>query len=71
MLRKVRAEDAAGICQIYNYYVENTLVTFEEEPVAESSMLQRILTLTAKFPWLVYEVDGTLLGTSLFSFPFY
>jgi hypothetical protein len=34
-------------------------------------MLQRILTLTAKFPWLVYEVDGTLLGTSLFSFPFY
>ena len=66
MIRKVREEDAVPICEIYNHYIEKTLVTFEEEALDASCILQRIKTVTAKYPWLVYENDeGTVLGTGL------
>jgi phosphinothricin acetyltransferase len=62
MIRTVTPEDAAAICGIYNYYVENTAVTFEEEAVPVSVMENRINTVTAKYPWLVYEEGRELLG---------
>jgi phosphinothricin acetyltransferase len=62
MIRTVTLEDAAAVCGIYNYYVENTDVTFEEDPVPVSAMESRINAVTAKYPWLVYEEAGEVLG---------
>jgi phosphinothricin acetyltransferase len=55
-------DDAAAISEIYNYYVENTVITFEEEPVSVKTMEERIRTVTAHYPWLVCEEAGEILG---------
>jgi L-amino acid N-acyltransferase YncA len=61
-LRPAITADAAQIAAIYNYYVRETLVTFEEEPVADVEMARRIADTTASYPWLVAEVDGRIAG---------
>jgi phosphinothricin acetyltransferase len=62
MLRHCTPTDAAQICDIYNYYVRETVVTFEESPVPEEDMARRITDITSSLPWLVWEVDGGILG---------
>ena len=62
MIRAIRPEDASQICVIYNYYIENTIVTFEETPVSESEMKSRIVQTTQKHPWIVYEQHGEVVG---------
>lgn len=62
MIRPVKHEDARQICDIYNYYVENTMITFEEENVSLIEMEKRINEKAFSLPWLVYEEDGQFLG---------
>jgi phosphinothricin acetyltransferase len=62
MIRPVVPEDAAAVCGIYNYYIENTAATFEEDPVPVSVMESRIKAVTAKHPWIIYEEAGETLG---------
>lgn len=62
MLRNCTPTDAAQICDIYNYYVRETVVTFEESPVPEADMARRITDITSNLPWLVWDVDGVILG---------
>ncbi len=57
MIRDANPKDALQIAEIYKYYVLNTTVTFEEEPVTTETMMQRIYQIIAKYPWLVYEQD--------------
>lgn len=62
-IRKVRLDDAKGICDIYNYYVENTAITFETAAVSESEMQQRIKGfLDEGFPYYVGEINGKIAG---------
>lgn len=62
-MRDVTAADAASICQIYNHYVENSTITFEETPVSPTEMAQRIAEIMAdSLPWLVEEADGRVVG---------
>jgi phosphinothricin acetyltransferase len=62
MIRAATAADAAAIVAIYNYYIKNTTVTFEESPLPPADMAQRIATVSADFPWLVLERDARVLG---------
>lgn len=62
MIRAIRPEDASRICTIYNYYIENTIVTFEETPVSEIDMKSRIAQTTQKHPWIVYEQHNEIVG---------
>ncbi len=62
MIRNATLGDAAAICNIYNHYVLHTIITFEEEPVTEEDMAQRITTISADYPWLVYEENDTIIG---------
>ncbi len=55
-------EDAAQICAIYNRFVRDTIVTFEEVPVTAEVMAGRIASVRARFSWLVLEKDGAVLG---------
>ena len=41
MIRIVKDADAARIAEIYNHYILNTLVTFEEQPVTPEEILAR------------------------------
>jgi len=62
IVRPCREADAAGICEVYNYFVAETVVTFEESPVAEGDMAERIRKVTCALPWLVCEERGTVTG---------
>ncbi|MCC6721661.1 MAG: N-acetyltransferase [Bacteroidia bacterium] len=62
MLRKVEIKDAQSICDIYNYYVKNTIVTFEEDEVSIEDMQNRIINIGGKYPWLVFEKNNEILG---------
>jgi len=63
MIRAAAEADAEAIAYIYNYYVTDTIVTFEEDPVTESEIARRIdLVQSAGLPWLVAEENGEILG---------
>jgi L-amino acid N-acyltransferase YncA len=66
-IRLATAEDANPICNIYNYYVVNTCITFEEEPVLIETMQQRILDVLKDMIWLVYEENKQILGYAYYS----
>jgi phosphinothricin acetyltransferase len=62
MIRPATIHDAKAICGIYNYYVNNTVITFEEIPVSISEMAGRIKAVLSKYPWIVWEEEGEILG---------
>lgn len=62
-IRVASTADAAAIVAIYNHYVLNTTISFEEQPVTESQMAGRISAcLEAGFPWLVAEAEDGIAG---------
>lgn len=69
MIRSATLQDATEIASIYNHYVQNTVITFEEEAVSDSEMAERIRQGQTAGSWLVAEIDGTLLGYT-YSAPF-
>ena len=63
MIRIACADDAATLADIYNYYIEHTAATFEEEMLSASDMQARLASVAALgLPWLVAEEGGRLLG---------
>ncbi len=63
MIRNATTNDAQAIADIYNYYVENTTVSFEERPVSAAEIGQRIDSVQGcGLPWLVAMVGDTLVG---------
>lgn len=62
MIRAVQPKDTSAICTIYNYYIENTVITFEEETLDNPTMAKRITEYTENFPWLVFEENDRILG---------
>ncbi|OEZ72886.1 phosphinothricin N-acetyltransferase [Janthinobacterium sp. HH103] len=62
MIRLATTADAAAIIEIYNHYVSNSTITFEERVVDTDEMAQRIASVGAQLPWYVFERDGRILG---------
>ena len=62
MIRDATLEDAPDIARIYNYYIENTIVTFEETQVSADEMLSRMKKVQEELPWLVKEDGGKVTG---------
>ncbi len=62
MIRAATVADGAAICEIYNGYVRDTVITFEEAPVSVSEMALRIDDVTARLPWLVAVDQGVIVG---------
>lgn len=61
--RPARLDDARRIAAIYNHYVRETVITFEEVPVTDDEMASRIATvLGAGFPWLVATAGEQVVG---------
>jgi phosphinothricin acetyltransferase len=55
--------DAGPIAAIYNHYVTNTIVTFEEELVSEAEMARRIDEVRSiPLPWLVAREGERVAG---------
>jgi len=63
-IRIVTPEDAQAIVNIYNEYIENSIITFETELVDSADMAMRITqALNSELPWFVAESkQGEVLG---------
>jgi len=62
MIREVRISDAQQLCDIYNYYIKHTVITFEEELLQAEDMITRIRDISAKYTWIVYEENDEIIG---------
>jgi L-amino acid N-acyltransferase YncA len=62
-IRNAISADAAEIAQIYNHYITETIITFEEETVSIDIIEKRIKEIQSlQLPWYVAEQDGIVLG---------
>lgn len=62
LIRPCNPNDTAAICAIYNYYIEHTVITFEEIPLTLVQMQERINAYKQLYPWLVCEDAGEVVG---------
>lgn len=61
-IRAASAIDAAAVAAIYNWYIEHSSCTFEQEPLTAIEMAARIADADSDKPWIVLLVDGVLMG---------
>ncbi len=62
-IRAATPADAESLARIYNFYVRETIVTFEEEGVSAAEMAARFQEVQrASLPWLVAEQGGEVVG---------
>lgn len=64
MIRNAEVKDAEQLAHLYNWYVQNSICTFELDAIAPEVMAQRIEAVTTCYPWLVFESNGEILGYS-------
>ena len=61
-IRDVKLSDAAGLADIYSYYVTDTAISFEYDAPDAAEFERRIRTVTKRFPYIVAEADGMTVG---------
>ena len=62
-IRDATSTDADTIRTIYNYYINNTVISFEESPLTIEEMQKRIASVqSANLPWLVYIDNQAVTG---------
>ncbi len=69
-IRNVKIEDACQLVKIYNYYILNTAITFEEKELSIDEFKERIIKISSKYPYLVLLDNGIIKGYS-YSHEFY
>lgn len=62
VIRTATVEDASAILEIYAPYVQETAITFEYEVPSLEEFRQRIAHTLKKYPYLVAEEEGRILG---------
>lgn len=63
MIRLAKLSDAQAIADIYNHYIQHTVVTFEEDCVTLDEMAGRMENVRESgFPWFVAEADEKIAG---------
>lgn len=61
-VRDASLADAKAILNIYSYYVENTVITFEYTVPSLEEFQNRMQNTMKKYPYLVIEKDGIIQG---------
>ena len=61
-IRFAKPSDARSLLDIYAPYVENTAITFEYEVPTIEDFANRIEKTLEKYPYLVVEEDGVVVG---------
>ncbi|MDR9364872.1 MAG: N-acetyltransferase family protein [Balneolaceae bacterium] len=62
MIRDVSLSDAKRIHEIYNEYVEDSRITFQEKPLSLKEIKDKIQKITKVYPWIVYEKNNQVVG---------
>ena len=62
LIRDATPEDAGRLLEIYGPYVEDTAISFEYVTPGLEEFQNRIRSISAKYPYLVIEQEGRILG---------
>lgn len=62
MIRPVSLEDAEELVNIYNYYVNHSIVTLDLIPFSKFDFEEKITSISDKFPFIVFEEANEILG---------
>lgn len=62
MIRPAQLEDAMQIAAIYNPYITETVITFEEQEITGDTMAERMRAVLPSLPWLVWEEQDQIVG---------
>ena len=57
-----KIEDAKEILKLYDYYIQNTAITFEVETPSLEEFENRIKNIQKRYPYLVAREDGKIVG---------
>ena len=67
-LRSIEKKDVSKCLEIYNYYIENTCHTLEEDKLKLEDFKKRCEDICEKFPFIVLESDnGKVVGYAYLS----
>lgn len=62
IIRKLEKTDIIKCLEIYKYYIENTVVTFEEQTPTLCEFEQRLTEIANTYPFFVAESNDGILG---------
>lgn len=62
LIRPYVPQDVFQICDIYNDYIQHTVITFEEQTLSYQQMSERIDSSIKSYPWLVCEIENKVVG---------
>ena len=62
VIRPASQADAPAMLEIYAWYIRNTAVSLAWEPPVLHDFLQTMEAVQERYPWLVAEKDGEILG---------
>ena len=61
-IRPAQLEDADQLCEIYNHYVTDSVVTFDTELKKTEAFREEMIETMSTLPYYVAEKDGKILG---------
>lgn len=62
VVRQLKETDISQCLEIYNYYIENTCFTFEEQALSLSKFVARVKRIKAHYPFLVATEGKRVIG---------
>ena len=69
MIRMATKKDIPAILDIYAPYVRDTAISFEYSVPTLEAFTARFERITSRFPWLVWEENGKIIGYAYGSLP--
>lgn len=61
-VRQATKADAGKIADIYNWYILNTIISFETDPISPGEMKKRVHGKLEKYDWIVGESNQEIVG---------
>lgn len=62
MIRDATPDDAAALAALYNPYITDSDISFEESPLSNDAMAKRVAGVQRRYPWLVADEAGAIQG---------
>lgn len=70
VIRAAQRRDVPAMLAIYAPYVRETTISFEYEPPTGREFMARFERIARRFPWILAEDDGCILGYAYADAPF-
>ncbi|TGV04455.1 GNAT family N-acetyltransferase [Flavivirga rizhaonensis] len=62
MIRHLNLNDTEELLDIYNYYVLNSIVTFDDVALSLETFKDKITRINKDYPFIVFEENNEILG---------